>query len=210
MITSLSQFKKSLNENFGEEAQVQEPVQGAQEVQVQDDIQVQEEEGFSLEILTAAVNAELENMNAELEEGQEATPALTEEQLMAVFNAVSPMMSDDDDMEEIQDEDEIVEEGLRDMLGLTDKSAYKAQIAFLDGDSEEAKQITQLFKTIIDDQGKVKNDAAVAQKITRLGDIWARKNKMIGKDYNFSMLKTVMESDYGRKFRGGKNLSAGE
>lgn len=103
---------------------------------------------------------------------------------------------------------EPVNEDLFGFLSLKDKSAYNYLIEFLEGDSEEAKKIKEIYeKNFVgksnDEIGKDKNLLDLMQKITRMGAKWAIVNKKTQKDYTFKQIQTVMEENFSRKFRGG-------
>jgi hypothetical protein len=106
-------------------------------------------------------------------------------------------------------------EGLGDLI--SGKSAYKRTVEFIEGGkekkpSEEAKQILAIYKEIRDSK-KPETDAenkTRMQKITALGQQWAKANKMDVKDYAYSSIRTVLEEDYNRKFKGGPDLIKGE
>lgn len=101
-------------------------------------------------------------------------------------------------------------EGIRDIF--SGKSAYKRTVEFIDGDSAEAKEIKNIYKEI-KDSGKPETDPVNRSrmiKITSLGQKWANANNMEAKDYAYSSIKTVLEEDYSRKFKGGVNTNIGE
>lgn len=107
-------------------------------------------------------------------------------------------------------DDAKVEEGIKDFM--SGKSAYKAQAKFLEGSSDEAKKVKKLYSEIVKSKKKL-SDPEVKQKalnITKLGAMFARKNKLIEKDYSYSQLKTVLDENYSRAFKGGANLTTGE
>lgn len=92
------------------------------------------------------------------------------------------------------------------------KDAYKRTVEFLDGDSEEAKQIKAIYKEI-KDSGKSDRDTENLErmkKITAIGQQWAKANKMDVQDYAYSSIRTVLEEDFQRKFKGGPDLNVGE
>lgn len=101
-------------------------------------------------------------------------------------------------------------EGIKDIF--SGKSAYKRTVEFIESDSEEAKQIVALYKEI-KDSGKNEKDPENLErmkKITALGQQWAKANKMDVQDYAYSSIRTVLEEDFQRKFKGGPNLNVGE
>ena len=94
-------------------------------------------------------------------------------------------------------------------LKSADEKAYKNTATFLNGDSEEAKKVKELFKKMKPDENTpIKLDNNLMKQITVLGAQWANKNKMIEKDYTFSQIKTVLEKEFGRNFKGGSNPQA--
>lgn len=92
------------------------------------------------------------------------------------------------------------------------KDAYKRTVEFLEGDSEESKQIKATYKEI-KDSGKPDRDPENLErmkKITAIGQKWAKANKMDVQDYAYSSIRTVLEEDFQRKFKGGPDLNIGE
>jgi hypothetical protein len=101
------------------------------------------------------------------------------------------------------------------LLGLGKKDAYKKTIEFLQGDSKQSKEIKDIYEKNFkgksdSDIRKSNNLFPLMQRITRLGAIWAKENKMDDKDYTFKQIQTVLEENFDRKFRGGPNLTSGE
>lgn len=101
------------------------------------------------------------------------------------------------------------------LFGLGKKDAYKRTVEFLEGDSEEAKKVKEIYEKNFkgkssSDIRKDKNLLGLIQQITRIGAKWANDNKMEAKDYSFKQIQTVLEEDFDRKFRGGPNLGTGE
>lgn len=104
-------------------------------------------------------------------------------------------------------------EGIGDIF--SGKAAYKRTVEFLDGGSEEAKEIKNIYKEIKDSVQKGDKEFSDENKdrmkrITSIGAKWANANKMEAKDYAYSSIKTVLEEDYQRKFKGGPDLNIGE
>jgi len=87
-----------------------------------------------------------------------------------------------------------------------DEKAYKRTTEFLEGDSEEAKKVKEIYKSM-KESGKA-NDTNIWKQITLLGSQWASKNKMEAKDYAFSQIRTVLEKEFDRFFKGGSNPQA--
>jgi hypothetical protein len=101
------------------------------------------------------------------------------------------------------------------LFGLGKKDAYKRTIEFLEGDSEEAKKVKEIYEKNFkgksdSDIRKDRNLLGLMQQITALGAKWANKNKMEAKDYTFKQVQTVLEENFDRKFKGGPNLGTGE
>jgi len=101
------------------------------------------------------------------------------------------------------------------IFGLGKKDAYKRTVEFLEGDSKEAKEIKDLYDKYL--KGKSESEIedsprsmGVMKRITQLGTKWAKENKMDSKNYSYKQIRTVLEEDYGRKFKGGPDLSTGE
>jgi hypothetical protein len=91
-----------------------------------------------------------------------------------------------------------------------DEKAYKLTADFLNGDSEEAKKVKELFKKMKpDEKTPIKIDTNIMKQITLLGSQWANKNKMEAKDYAFSQIRTVLEKDFSRIFKGGVDVTTG-
>jgi hypothetical protein len=107
------------------------------------------------------------------------------------------------------------EEGLKDFFKGADEKAYKKTVDFINGDSEEAKKIKELYKGVERDKdGKALAESAknkqIVKDITRLGVSWASKNRMDSADYTYKQIDTVMQKDFSRAFKGGANLTVGE
>ena len=96
------------------------------------------------------------------------------------------------------------------------KSAYKNVADFIEGDSEEAKKIKSYYDKYIKglSDSEIKNSPrakGVMKQITSLGQKWARENKMAQpKDFSFKQIRTVLEGDYERGFKGGTDVTIGE
>ena len=92
------------------------------------------------------------------------------------------------------------------------EKAYQLTANFLEGDSNEAKEVKDLYNKI-KESGKPERDPEnlrTMQKITAIGAKWANANKMDSRDYSYSQIKTVLEKDWDRFFKGGVNTSVGE
>lgn len=106
---------------------------------------------------------------------------------------------------------------------LTGESAYKETAEFLDSDSEEAKKVKEIYSEIkkqAEEDGEFKDgkvqlsaknerDPFYLQRmkaITNLGKKWGDANKMDPKFFGYSQIKTVLEKDFDRYFRGGAEL----
>jgi len=101
-------------------------------------------------------------------------------------------------------------EGIGDFF--SGKGAYKRTVEFIDGDSEESKQIKEIYKEIKDSKKSETDPENKSRmiKITALGQQWAKANKMDAQDYAYSSIRTVLEEDYARRFKGGPDLNIGE
>ena len=95
------------------------------------------------------------------------------------------------------------------------KKAYRRTSEFLEGDSKEAKEVNDLYDKYLSGKSakevmrdpKLKN---ISMRISRLGAKFAKENKMSAKDYTYSMVRTVKEGDFDRKFHGGVDVTIGE
>jgi peptide methionine sulfoxide reductase MsrA len=241
MITSLNEFKKSRGikntvlESMGIEEDnfdfVPAPAELENELENELDTDgVVEDEAITFDQFKEAVVAEHERLTSEMEEGEECCELPTDEQLELLFTvhqnlcAEAPVEDETEieNDEEPFDEEEIIEETVtteeptNEIFGKKDKGdAYKNTIEFVEGDSEEAKKITELYDKYL--KGKDDNEIRkspqllkVMQHITALGAKWAKANKMEPKDYSFKQIKTVIEKDFDRKFTGGVNVAVGE
>jgi len=93
-----------------------------------------------------------------------------------------------------------------------EKKAYQRTIDFLEGNSPESKKVKELYEEL-KSSGKEDRDPQslrIMQEISRIGNIWANKMKLDSKDYAFSQIKTVLEGDWSRFFKGGGGLSSGK
>lgn len=94
-------------------------------------------------------------------------------------------------------------------------SAYQRTIDFVEGDSDEAKEVIELYNKFL--KGKKESELRgnpqalkVMKAITKIGMKYAKENKLDSQDYTYKQIRTVLEKDFDRKFKGGTNTDTGE
>lgn len=236
MVTSLNKWKKvleskgylkdgKLSEDFDgnfEDADFL-PAEMADETEfVQDQEELLEDE-ITFEQFREAIIAEHEKMVSEIEEGEAegVCEMLDEKQMLLAYNVclsfcqTKPENTFEEETEDTFENEMDNEEVLEFFGKKSSKKAYQRTVDFIEGNSEEAKKIKELYENHLkgkDDSEirKDKNLLKVMQHITALGAKWAKANKMEAADYSFKQIRTVLEGDFDRKFTGGTNVAVGE